>query len=61
MATLESRSKIAAAPEQRVGSKPERRSEAEGTSLAQTIIKTDEGVQTAQLQSLFDTKDEDTK
>jgi hypothetical protein len=57
MATLEFQS----APEQRLGNEPERRNGTEETGLDQTIMKADEGVQTVQLQSLFDAKDENTK
>jgi hypothetical protein len=60
MASLEFQSKIPA-PEQRVGNEPERRNGTEETSLDQTIMKADDGVQTVQLQSLFDAKDENTK
>jgi hypothetical protein len=60
MASLEFQSKIPA-PEQRVGNEPERRNGTEETDLDQTIIKADDGVQTVQLQSLFDAKDENTK
>ena len=60
MASLEFQSKIPA-PEQRVGNEPERRNGTEETGLDQTIMKADNGVQTVQLQSLFDAKDENTK
>ena len=60
MASLEFQSKIPA-PEQRVGNEPERRNGTEETGLDQTIMKADDGVQTVQLQSLFDAKDENTK
>jgi hypothetical protein len=60
MASLEFQSKIPAS-EQRVGNEPERRNGTEETGLDQTIMKADNGVQTVQLQSLFDAKDENTK
>jgi hypothetical protein len=60
MASLEFQSKIPA-PEQRVGNEPERRNGTEESGLDQTIMKADDGVQTVQLQSLFDAKDENAK
>jgi hypothetical protein len=60
MAGSELQSQIAAT-EERVGNEPESRSWTGETSLAQTTMKVEERVQTAQLQSLFDEKDENTK